>query len=119
MKKLIALLGTLAGLAAGAGVAAAEDVLHLYNWNNYMSEETVKRFEGVCKCKVKQTYYSDNDELIAKLQADPDLAMSLMTESEPGVSFEIMLPPTIDEAAATILEELVASLTARTPPASR
>lgn len=57
--------------------------------------------------------------LIAKLQADPDLAMSLMTESEPGVSFEIMLPPTIEEAAATILEELVASLTARTPPGSR
>ena len=65
MKKLLAAaLVLLASLPA-----AAEDVLHLYNWNNYMSEDTLKRFEGVCKCKVKQSYYGSNDELLAKLQA--------------------------------------------------
>src|SRR5512147_2957403 len=65
MKKLIALAVLLAALPA----AAAKDKLHLYNWNNYIAPETVKRFEEVCKCEVVQTYYSDNDELLAKLAA--------------------------------------------------
>lgn len=45
------------------------DELHLYNWNNYIAPETVTRFEQECKCKVIQTYYSDNEELLAKLSA--------------------------------------------------
>src|SRR3954452_16796892 len=49
--------------------AAARDELHLYNWNNYIAPETIKRFEGVCQCDVVQTYYSDNEELLAKLAA--------------------------------------------------
>ena len=48
---------------------AAKDQLHLYNWNNYIAPETVKRFEETCKCEVVQTYYSDNEELLAKLAA--------------------------------------------------
>src|SRR5512147_1956092 len=65
MKKLIALAVLLAALPA----AAAKDQLHLYNWNNYIAPETVKRFEEQCKCEVVQTYYSDNEELLAKLAA--------------------------------------------------
>ena len=49
--------------------AGARDQLHLYNWNNYIAPETIKRFEGVCQCDVVQTYYSDNEELLAKLAA--------------------------------------------------
>ena len=49
--------------------ASAKDQLHLYNWNNYIAPETVKRFEEQCKCEVVQTYYSDNEELLAKLAA--------------------------------------------------
>ena len=58
-------------LAAGtfALSAAAKDQLHLYNWNNYIAPETIKRFEEQCKCEVVQTYYSDNEELLAKLAA--------------------------------------------------
>ena len=48
---------------------AAEQVLNLYNWNNYIAPETVQRFEASCGCKVKETYYSDNEELLAKLAA--------------------------------------------------
>lgn len=47
----------------------AEDVLHLYNWNSYLSDDTVQRFEAACKCRVKQDYYSDNEEMLAKLDA--------------------------------------------------
>ncbi|MDK9723764.1 MAG: spermidine/putrescine ABC transporter substrate-binding protein [Sterolibacteriaceae bacterium MAG5] len=51
------------------GLARAEDVLHLYNWNNYIGTETLARFEAVCGCRIKQDYYSDNEEMLAKLEA--------------------------------------------------
>ena len=51
------------------GSAYAEDVLHLYNWNNYISDETITRFEAQCACRVVQDYYSDNEEMLAKLAA--------------------------------------------------
>ena len=58
-------------LAALLFVAPAhgEDVLYLYNWNSYLSEQTVQRFESSCKCHLKQDYYSDNEEMLAKLDA--------------------------------------------------
>ena len=53
--------------------------------------------------------------LIAKLSANPELAMSLMTESELGEEkFEIELSETLEAAAAEILEEIVAGIKART-----
>lgn len=56
-------------LAVLASSVHAEDVLHLYNWNNYISGETVHRFEMQCGCRVEQDYYSDNEEMLAKLAA--------------------------------------------------
>lgn len=49
--------------------AAAADVLHLYNWNNYITPDTVVRFEASCSCKLVQDYYADNEEMLAKLAA--------------------------------------------------
>ena len=49
--------------------AHAEDLLHLYNWNNYISDRTIARFERQCSCRVVQDYYSDNEEMLAKLAA--------------------------------------------------
>ncbi len=70
MKRLMLPLALLGLLLLGAETALAkEDVLNLYNWNQYIAPETVARFEKQCKCKVKQTYYSDNEELVAKLSA--------------------------------------------------
>lgn len=56
-------------LALCASNSHAEDVLHLYNWNNYISDETIARFENQCACRVVQDYYSDNEEMLAKLAA--------------------------------------------------
>jgi spermidine/putrescine transport system substrate-binding protein len=47
----------------------AKEEFHLYNWNNYIAPETIKRFEEFCKCDVIQTYYSSNEELLAKIAA--------------------------------------------------
>lgn len=64
MRKLLLTL-----MLISASALAKEDVLNLYNWNQYIAPETVARFEKQCNCKVKQTYYSDNEELLAKLAA--------------------------------------------------
>jgi spermidine/putrescine transport system substrate-binding protein len=66
MKRLALLL---ASLLLTLPALAARDEFHLHNWNNYLAPETVKRFEEFCKCTVVQTYYSDNEELLAKLSA--------------------------------------------------
>ena len=68
MNRVFALLAALAA-AVTVFPAAAKDEFHLYNWNNYIAPETIKRFEDFCKCEVVQTYYSDNEELLAKLAA--------------------------------------------------
>jgi spermidine/putrescine transport system substrate-binding protein len=71
MKRLATALIALLCLCAlpALPALAAKDQLHLYNWNNYIAPETIKRFEEFCKCEVVQTYYSDNEELLAKLAA--------------------------------------------------
>jgi spermidine/putrescine transport system substrate-binding protein len=65
--------GTLAGLAlalaCGAAPAGSELVLRMFNWNNYMTEGAVQRFEALCGCRLAQDYYSDNEEMLAKLAA--------------------------------------------------
>jgi spermidine/putrescine transport system substrate-binding protein len=65
----LARFAALALVAFALPAFAAKDQLHLYNWNNYIAPETVKRFEAECNCEVVQTYYSDNEELLAKLAA--------------------------------------------------
>ena len=56
-------------LLASLPALAKEDVLNVYNWNDYIAPETVERFEKFCNCKLKQSYFSDNEELLAKLAA--------------------------------------------------
>jgi hypothetical protein len=65
-----------------------------------------------------ETEIEEPELLIAKLAALPALAMSLMTESEPGIKYEVNLSEaeSLEEAAAMILEEIVASLKATVPP---
>ena len=46
----------LLALPAAAG-AAPGDVLRMFNWNNYMTEDTVRRFEARCNCRLAQDYY--------------------------------------------------------------
>jgi spermidine/putrescine transport system substrate-binding protein len=69
MKRFLVLFAVLPLAAFMVTPAMAKDEFHLYNWNNYIAPETIKRFEDFCKCEVVQTYYSDNEELLAKLAA--------------------------------------------------
>ncbi|SCY72053.1 spermidine/putrescine transport system substrate-binding protein [Nitrosospira sp. Nl5] len=46
-----------------------KNILHIFNWNNYIAPKTVRHFEESCKCELSQDYYSDNEEMLAKLAA--------------------------------------------------
>jgi len=66
------LFGSLAvalSLIAAAAHAGPQDVLRMFNWNNYMTDDAVARFEALCSCRLAQDYYSDNEEMLAKLAA--------------------------------------------------
>ena len=54
---------------AVAPLATAADQLHLFNWNDYIAEETVTTFEKSCGCELVQDYYSSTEEMMAKLLA--------------------------------------------------
>src|SRR5262252_5303054 len=69
MRRALLAAVPLLSLSFLAPPALAKDEFHLYNWNNYIAPETIKRFEDFCKCTVVQTYYSSNEELLAKLAA--------------------------------------------------
>lgn len=106
MKKLLSAVAIL--LASLPAAAQKQEVLHLYNWNNYMSEETVKRFEDVCKCKVKQSYYGSNDELLAKLQAGAkgyDVLVPTMSAVEALIKRDALLP--LDKAKLPNLKNVM------------
>lgn len=60
-------LGSL-GLLLAQGVLA-QQTLNLFNWNDYIADETLARFQQLCQCKVVQDYFSSTEEMMAKLLA--------------------------------------------------
>ena len=46
-----------------------ESNLVIYNWSQYDDPSTYKSFKTKNNVAIKETYYSSNDELLAKLQA--------------------------------------------------
>lgn len=64
------LAGTaLAALVAGHGQAAGENVLNVYNWSDYIAEDTLAKFTKATGIKVSYDVYDSNDVLEAKLLA--------------------------------------------------
>ena len=104
MKRLLCLFLLLASLPA----LAKEDVLHVYNWNDYIAPETVERFEKFCSCKVKQSYFSDNEELMAKLNAGAKGYDVMVPTSNyvPGMAKQGWLQP-IDQSKVPNLKNIM------------
>ena len=83
--------GGLAGAAKGAARASSiESELVIYNWSQYDDPRTykdfMKKFPGTT---IHETYYSSNDELLAKLQAG-------------GAGYDIVVPS--QNAVAELIE---------------
>ncbi|MFL5403447.1 MAG: PotD/PotF family extracellular solute-binding protein, partial [Gemmatimonadales bacterium] len=55
--------------AAVAELGPMEKELHIYNWSDYIAEDTVPNFEKEFGVKVTYDTYESNEEMVAKLQA--------------------------------------------------
>ncbi|MCB9992193.1 MAG: polyamine ABC transporter substrate-binding protein [Hyphomicrobiaceae bacterium] len=66
MKRLLALSAI---LLAGASSAMAQDVVNIYNWSDYIAEDTIAKFEAETGLKVNYDVYDSNETLEAKLLA--------------------------------------------------
>ena len=55
-------------------------ILNVYNWPDYISEDTIRRFEAASGIKVNYTTYSNNDALERQLAS----ALALAAGTKPG-----------------------------------
>jgi putrescine transport system substrate-binding protein len=71
LKTFGARLALLTGsLLCAFGIQAAEPkVLNVYNWSDYIAEDTIKNFEKETGIKVRYDNYDNNEILHAKLVA--------------------------------------------------
>jgi len=74
LRRSLAQLGTVALatlLALGSGLSRAEEekVLNVYNWSDYIADDTIKNFEKETGIKVRYDNYDNNEILHAKLVA--------------------------------------------------
>ena len=65
MKRTV-LLATAATVAAGA-VAAQDNVVNVYNWSDYIAEDTIEKFEAATGIKVTYDVFDSNEVLEAKM----------------------------------------------------
>ncbi|WP_372747591.1 PotD/PotF family extracellular solute-binding protein [Litorivivens sp.] len=94
MNKLFAGV-VLSVLSLGLSQAHADKTLNLFNWNDYIAEETVTRFEKQCKCKVVQDYFSSTEEMMAKLLAgggDYDVVVPTQNAVEALIKQGFLMP---------------------------
>ncbi|MBC7941005.1 MAG: extracellular solute-binding protein, partial [Chitinophagaceae bacterium] len=59
----------LVSTAAGAGAQGDSKVLNIYNWSDYIADETIRNFEKETGIKVRYDNYDANEILQAKLVA--------------------------------------------------
>ena len=67
MKTRILLTAAAATLTAGA--AHAQETLNVYNWSDYIAEDTIANFEAETGIKVTYDMYDSNEVLEAKMLA--------------------------------------------------
>ena len=56
-------------LAGASAIAAEPKVLNIYNWSDYIADDTIKGFEKETGIKVRYDNYDNNEILHAKLVA--------------------------------------------------
>jgi putrescine transport system substrate-binding protein len=114
---LVLVTGLVIDLPAGAARAEDDKVLNIYNWSDYIAEDTVSGFEKTTGIKVHYDVYDSNEVLEAKLLAGhsgydlvvPSASPYLARQVQSGVYLKIdkaalsnygNLDPQILEAAA-------------------
>ena len=59
----------LAAMVSGGALAQESKVLNIYNWSDYIAEDTIKNFEKETGIKVRYDTFDTNEILHAKLVA--------------------------------------------------
>jgi putrescine transport system substrate-binding protein len=67
-KSAVVVLAAVCGMAA-ASSASAQGVLNIYNWSDYIAEDTLRNFEKETGIKVRYDTFDNNEILHAKLVA--------------------------------------------------
>jgi len=67
--KGMATVSLVAAMSIGSAVAQEEKVLHVYNWSDYIAEDTIANFEKETGIKVVYDVFDSNEVLEAKLLA--------------------------------------------------
>ena len=65
----LAAAGALIAAAGAVAQAAPGGTLNIYNWNDYINEKTLRRFEAATGIKIRYDVYDANETLDAKLRA--------------------------------------------------
>jgi putrescine transport system substrate-binding protein len=63
------ILGAAAAFLATGAATAQDDQLHVYNWSDYIADDTIEKFEAETGIKVTYDVYDSNEVLEAKLLA--------------------------------------------------
>ena len=76
-------------LAVGSAGTAEEKVLNVYNWSDYVAEDTISRFTAETGIKVNYDVYDSNEMLEAKLMAGKSGFDVVFPTSSPFVTRQI------------------------------
>lgn len=90
MKKLICMMlcvamavSMLTGCGSSSDTASGENgELNLYIWTEYVAEDVIQKFEDETGIKVNVSYYSSNEDLLAKLKAEDEGAFDVIQPSD-------------------------------------
>lgn len=79
----------LAGAVVSGAGAAEEKVLNVYNWSDYIAEDTIARFEKETGIKVNYDVYDSNEVVEAKLSAGKSGYDVVFPTAQPFVARQI------------------------------
>lgn len=89
MKKLISMMlcvvmavSMLTGCGSSGTEAGKNGELNLYIWTEYVSEDVIHKFEEETGIKVNVSYYSSNEDLLAKMKAESEGAFDVIQPSD-------------------------------------
>ncbi|MDA0662746.1 MAG: polyamine ABC transporter substrate-binding protein [Proteobacteria bacterium] len=120
MRTLVtALVIAAAALTAGTVHAAEEKLLNIYNWSDYIAEDTLSRFTAETGIKVNYDVYDSNEILEAKLMAGssgydvvfPSVSPFVARQIKSGIyqKLDRALLPNIGKLSASTMKALTGS----------
>ena len=100
------------GNGGNGGDGGGGNRLNLYNWSDYVAENTLPNFEERTGARVTQDFYGSNEELLAKLQAGgggydvivpSDYMVAIMAKSDVIQELDFSKIPNLDNIGENFL----------------